>query len=179
MYHNKYGDRLMLEEAGGKIKTLEMDHHGLIAGVCKDLRIAELIDSRIKIDVQRKVSPGQAVVAMILNGLGFTNRRLYLTHQFFASKPVERLLDAPIEAADLTDYTLSHALDDIFTYGASKLFGEVAFDVALSNDLLGALNHIDTTSLSVHGQYNVDEPGAIELKHGFSKDHRPDLKQVV
>ncbi len=25
---------------------------------------------------------------MILNGLGFTNRRLYLTHQFFKNKPV-------------------------------------------------------------------------------------------
>jgi hypothetical protein len=33
------------------------------------------------------VSAGKAAVAMILNGLGFTNRRLYLTPQFFESKP--------------------------------------------------------------------------------------------
>ena len=170
----------MLEVAGNEIQTLAMDHHGLVAGVCKDLKIAELIDAKLEIDPQRKVSPGKAVVAMILNGLGFTNKRLYLTHQFFAGKPVERLLYAPISAQDLTDYTLGHTLDDIFDYGASKLFGEVAFDVALTNDLLGELNHLDTTSFSVHGQYDAEvEPGVIELKHGFSKDHRPDLKQAI
>lgn len=170
----------MLEIAGNEIQTLSMDHHGLVAGVCQDLQIAALIDARLRIDTQRKISPGQAVVAMILNGLGFTNKRLYLTHQFFANKPVERLLGAPISAEDLTDYTLGHTLDDIFNYGASKLFGEVAFDVALTNDLLGELSHIDTTSLSVHGQYDSQvEPGVIELKHGFSKDHRQDLKQAV
>lgn len=170
----------MLEVAGKEVQTQSIDHHGLVAGVCKDLKIAELINERLSIDPQRKVSPGNAVVAMILNGLGFTNRRLYLTSQFFASKPVERLLGAPISAEDLTDYTLGHTLDDVAKYGASKLFGDVAYTIALENDLLGKLSHIDTTSLSVHGAYNVeDEPHLIEITHGYSRDHRPDLKQVV
>ena len=170
----------MLEVSGNEVQSQSMDHHGLVAGVCKDLKIAERIDKIIPIDPQRKVSPGQAVVAMILNGLGFTNRRLYLTHQFFANKPVERLLDAPISAEDLTEYTLGHTLDDIFNYGASKLFGEVAFSIALENDLLGESNHIDTTSFSVHGAYEVnDEPHIIEINHGWSKDNRCDLKQAV
>src|SRR5271163_3821332 len=112
----------MLEVAGEEIQTLSMDHHGLVAAVCKDLKIAERIDKRLGVDEQRVVSPGQAVVAMILNGLGFTNRRLYLTHQFFESKPVERLLDEAIESSDLTDYTLGHALDEIANYGSSQLF---------------------------------------------------------
>ncbi len=170
----------MFDVAGDEIETQSMDHHGIVAGICKDLRISEFIDSRITSNPQRKVSPGQAVVAMILNGLGFTNRRLYLTHQFFCNKPVDRLLDAPISAEDLTDYTLGHTLDDIYNYGASKLFGEVAFDVALANDLLGELTHIDTTSISVHGQYEGKcDPQVVKLTHGFSKDHRPDLKQAV
>lgn len=170
----------MLEVAGEEIETLSMDHHGLVASVCKDLRIAERIDGRLGAESGRVVSAGQAVVAMILNGLGFTNRRLYLTHQFFESKPVSRLLDADIAAKDLTDYTLGHALDDIWSYGSSQLFGEVAFDVALDNELLGYLNHIDTTSLSVEGQYDVpDKEHAIHITHGYSKAKRPDLKQVV
>ena len=76
----------MLEVAGEEISTLSMDHHGLVAAVCKNLKIAERIDTRIKSAPDRIVSVGQAVVAMILNGLGFTNRRLYLTHQFFETK---------------------------------------------------------------------------------------------
>lgn len=171
----------MLKVAGEEVQTKAMDHHGLVAAVCKDLRIAQRVDEKLgKIDKQRIVSPGQAVVAMILNGLGFTNRRLYLTHQFFETKPVELLLDGPVKADDLTDYTLGHALDDIAQYGASKLFGEVAFGVALENNLLGDMNHLDTTSMSVHGDYEVeDETSVIEITHGFSKDHRPDLKQAV
>ena len=170
----------MLEVAGEEVDTLSMDHHGLVAAVCKDLKIAERIDARLGIEAGRVVSAGQAVVAMILNGLGFTNRRLYLTHQFFETKPVSRLLDADIEAKDLTDYTLGHTLDEIWSYGSSQLFGEVAFDVALDNGLLGRLNHIDTTSLSVEGEYDVpDKENVIHITHGYSKDKRPDLKQVV
>jgi transposase len=170
----------MLEVDQENIKTVNMDHHGLVAAVCKDLKIAERIDSKLGKDPQRKVSPGQAVVAMILNGLGFTNRRLYLTHQFFTSKPIERLLGVDLTAEDFTDYTLGHALDDISKHGATQLFAEVAFGVALDHDLLGGAHHLDTTSLAVHGLYEVeDDPDVIEVTHGYSKDHRPDLKQAV
>jgi transposase len=170
-----------MEIAGEEVKTLTMDHHGLVAATCKDLGIAEKINARLgKADERRVVSPGKAVIAMILNGLGFTNRRLYLTHQFFATKPVSALLDENIEASDITDYTLGHALDEIAEYGTSKLFGEIAFEIALENNLLGNLNHLDTTSMSVEGEYNVkEEPGIIQITHGHSKDHRPDLKQAV
>ena len=81
-----------MEELMSEIQMLAMDHHGIVAAVCKDLKIAEKIDAKIyKKDKRRVLSPGKAVVAMILNGLGFTNRRLYLTHQFFATKPMEKL----------------------------------------------------------------------------------------
>jgi len=170
----------MLEVGEEKLKTLTMDHHGLVAAVCKDLKIAERIDIRLGVDSQRIVSPGQAVVAMILNGLGFTNRRLYLTHQFFETKPIDRLLNGAIKAEDLTDYTLGHTLDELWEYGSSKLFGEVAFEVALENNLLSEQTHLDTTSLSVEGEYDVKEdPEVINITHGYSKDHRPDLKQMV
>ena len=130
------------------------------------------------------MSAGKAVVSMILNGLGFTNRRLYLTPQFFHSKPVDRLLDEDICSSDLTDHTLGHALDEIAEYGSSRLFAEVAFGIAVDHKLLTSMNHLDTTSISVHGEYDVAEEGeggasVVKLTYGHSKDHRPDLKQLV
>lgn len=52
--------------------------------------VAEWLDEQ---DTQshERVSVGTATVAMILNGLGFSNRRLYFAPQFFATKAVERL----------------------------------------------------------------------------------------
>ena len=174
----------MIELATDEIKTFPLDHHGLIAAVCKDLRIAERIDAELVVHEKRTVSPGQAAVALILNGLGFTNRRLYLTPQFFESKPVERLLGASLQAHDLNDSTLGHALDDFAEHGVSQLFAKVAFGVAVEHHLLGNLNHLDSTSLSVSGDYakradSDAEPTAIKLTYGHSKDHRPDLKQAV
>ncbi|WP_215216565.1 hypothetical protein [Candidatus Rhabdochlamydia sp. W815] len=50
----------------------------------------------------------------------------------------------------------------------------------MDNHLLDGIHHIDTTGLLVHGAYAVDDdPKIIEVTHGFSKDYRPDLKQVV
>ncbi len=172
----------MLELATDDIKTFPLDHHGLIAAVCKDLCIAERIDACLDVHEKRTVSPGKAAVALILNGLGFTNRRLYLTPQFFESKSVERLLDAPLQAQDLNDSTLGHALDEFSEYGVSQLFAKVAFGVAVEHHLLGNLNHLDSTTLSVSGEYvqrSDAEPTTIQLTYGHSKDQRPDLKQAV
>jgi transposase len=171
----------MLEVAGNELKSYALDHHGLVAGVCKDLGIAKRIDERMKKkDPRRIVSTGTAVVAMILNGLGFTNRRLYLTPQFYESKPVEYLLEGTISASNLDDNALGKALDEISRYGSSQLFGEVAFEIALENDLLGPLAHLDSTSMSVEGQYEQDSnENVLKLTYGHSKDHRPDLKQAV
>ena len=167
----------MTEVSNGQIQTTTLDHLGLVAAICQDLKIAQRIDNRLPCNPQRKVSPGRAVIAMILNGLGFTNRRLYLTHQFFESKAIERLLDPDLEAKDITDYTLGHALDDIAEYGSSKLFAEVTFGVAIDNNLLEDKNHLNSTSILVHGAYEVnDDPKTIEVARGSSKDHRPDLK---
>jgi transposase len=125
---------------------------------------------------------------MALNGLGFTNRPLYLTPQFFASKAVETLLGPGIEARHLNDDALGDTLDRIGDYDPSKLFGEVAHEVAVDEDLLSGPLHVDTTSFSVVGEYAIDgeagdgqanQPQVIKLTHGFSKDHRPDLKQAV
>lgn len=170
-----------MELAGDEARTQVMDHHGLVAAMCRDLGVAEKIDRRIgSRDPRRVVSAGTAIVGMILNGLGFTNRRLYLTPQFFETKPVERLLKEGIEAKDLDDHALGKALDEISAYGASKLFGEISFEIALENNLLGKTANLDTTSLSVEGEYDRETgDGVMKLTYGYSKDHRPDLKQAV
>jgi hypothetical protein len=60
-------------------------------------------------------------------------------------------------------YTLSHTLDEIAGYGSTRLYGEVAFETVLENNLLSELNHLDTTSLTVHGQYEVDDNAEVTV----------------
>ena len=82
------------------VVTVErLDHLGIIAGVIKDLGIIEMIDARIQPDDQEDITTGEAVAGMILNGLGFSDRPLSLTPQFFANKPVALLLRRRLRGA--------------------------------------------------------------------------------
>lgn len=76
----------------------KMDHLGIIAGVIKDLKIVEMIDARIAPHHQESVTVGEAIAAMIINGLGFSDRPLSLTPQFFESKAMEKLFREGVEA---------------------------------------------------------------------------------
>ena len=61
-----------------------LDHLGLIAAQFDALGLVELIDNMIpQCEEKRTVSVGQAVKAMVVNGLGFANHTLYLMPEFF------------------------------------------------------------------------------------------------
>jgi transposase len=167
-----------------EITSSMLDHHGLVGGIIQELKIRERIDSRIpRSDPRCLVSTGTAVSAMILNGLGFTNRRLYLVGQFFFGKPLDKLLGTSgLKPEHLNDDALGKALDRIYQYGVTKLFCEVSLEILVEHNLLGKVARADTTTVSVEGEYaesSADKEGVIHITHGHSKDHRSDLKQLT
>ena len=62
-----------------------LDHLGIVAGVCQEIGLAAWLDAQGPGNRQQ-VSVGKATVAMILNGLGWSLRQLYLVPQYFANK---------------------------------------------------------------------------------------------
>lgn len=186
---------MILKEA--ETSGQQLDHLGLIAAVIKRLKLIERIDAKIPVSKEKgaKVSIGQRVAAMILNGLGFTDDRLYIFPEFLENKPIARLIAPNLSAADFNDDALGRGLDALFDYGETKLFSELAFHIGLDEKLLGSSAHFDTTSLSLYGEYEkpsseslpsmmTDEDHKsdrrpIDITYGYSKANRPDLKQVV
>ena len=168
-----------------------LDHLGIVAGVCQEIGLAAWLDAQDPGNRQQ-VSVGIATVAMILNGLGFSNRQLYLVPQYFATKPVEHLLGAGIRAEMLTDDCLGRTLDWLYAHDPTKLFAGIASRARQSFGIKAQQIHIDTTSFSVSGQYgmagegkesgegavpNSSEAAVIAITYGYSRDHREDLKQ--
>src|SRR5262245_52206456 len=108
-----------------------LDHLGLVAGMFNELRIGEVIDRAIPQDLpQRTVSLGQAVKAMVLNGLGFINQQLYLVPSFFQTKPTDRLIGPGITAPHLNDDVLGRALDALYRFGVTPLYSLIAAEAA-------------------------------------------------
>ena len=163
------------------VVTVErLDHLGIIAGVIQDLGIIEMIDARIMPDDQEDITTGEAVAGMILNGLGFSDRPMSLTPQFFANKPIALLFRAGVTAEHFNRFKLGRSLDKVFTYGCDTLFSEVALAVCQQEGIALTFNCLDTTSFALTGAYVPEtDTQAIAITHGYSKDHRPDLKQAV
>ena len=157
-----------------------LDHLGLIAEIIKDIGLIDMIDARLVPDSQEEITPGEAVAGMILNGLGFANRPLSLTPQFFANKPLDLLFRKGVCAEMFNRFKLGRTLDEIYAYGCDLLFSELALAVCAHEGIALRFNHLDTTSFALTGQYVPDsDEHAITITHGYSKDYRPDLKQAV
>jgi len=157
-----------------------LDHLGLIAEVIKDLGLIAMIDARLVPDEQEDITPGEAVAGMILNGLGFANRPLSLTPQFFTQKPLDLLFRQGVRAEMFNRFKLGRTLDEVHTYGCDLLFSDIALAVCAHEGIDLRFNHLDTTSFALTGAYVPEsDEQAITITHGHSKDHRPDLKQAV
>jgi len=158
-----------------------LDHLGIVAGVCKEINVAEEIDRIIGVDPRQNVTCGQAVVAMILNALGFVDRPLYLFPEFLKNKPVELLISPDLVAEDFNDDVLGRTLDKLSAAGLEEIFMSVA-STAQRYAQGDRFFHSDTTSMTVYGSYDHDDEGEevpIRITHGYPKDHRMDLKQFV
>jgi transposase len=152
-------------------------HLGIVAGVCREIGLAAWLDAQDEQQHER-VSVGTATVAMILNGLGFSNRRLYLVPQFFATKAVERLLGPGITADDLNDDCLGRALDWLYAHDPTTLFAGIALRARRAFGISTRQVHVDTTSFAVTGEYAADlDAHTLAVTYGYSRDHRADLKQ--
>jgi len=172
------------------IKVETLDHHGIAAGFVDKLKIVERIDARLPVSKEHGsvVTHGQRVKAMIINGLGFTQSPIYLSHHFFEGKAMSALFGEGIKHEYFNDDALARTLDAIYDYGVTQLFAEIANEIA--HEFMPSMKreslHLDTTSFKLSGDYKFadgDWPDEVKKPplpmYGHSKDHRSDLKQVM
>ena len=177
------------------IEIKNINHLGIIAGIIDELQIVDIINQELGIDEQEIVNSGEIVKAIILNGLGFVSQPLYLFPKFFEEKATEHLLGNGILPGHLNDYKIGRVMDKLYDYGLSELFLLIALAAAKKYQINLEFSHLDSSSFSVHGEYNQgscskDKPAKqesdedseiipITITHGYSRDHRPDLKQFI
>ena len=86
-----------------EIQVQNLAHLGLVAGVIDEIGIVEIINEIVPEKAGEKVSSGQAVKAMILNGLDLFSSPLYLFSNFFEGKATEHLIGVGIQPEHLND----------------------------------------------------------------------------
>ncbi len=183
------------------VKTESIDHYGLVIGMIQELGIMDVIDQELPTKSESKiVTHAMAVAAMILNGLGYANKQLYLTPRFFEKKALKQLFESDtIEAKHFNKESLGRTLDRLFDYGVSELYEKIAKKALEVLDLTPTTIHLDSTSFHLDGKYanqeakkqkseentenknnnEEEERVPIIITQGYSRDHHPELNQVV
>ena len=177
------------------INIVNLDHLGIVAGIIDEMELVEEVNKKVGIKAKETVSPGQVMKAMILNGLGFLSAPIYLFDAFFVGKATEHLIGEGITPKQLNDDRIGRALDKYHQAGTTKLFTAIAMKAAMKFQVEMSSVHLDSSSISVEGEYKnrqekipedeaeisdkESEMKAIKIVHGYSRDQRPDLKQFI
>ena len=154
-----------------------LDHLGLIAGIIDDLDLENIVNSLIETDIREKVSAGTIIKAIILNGLGYMSQPLYLFPEFFRDKPVEKLLGNGIKAEEINDDKIGRVMDALYQHIIDdKFWTQIALNTLKKQEIDTKYSHLDSTSISVEGEYNQpeNEDNLVKITYGYSKDKRRD-----
>lgn len=184
------------------IEIQNIDHLGIVAGIVDSIGLVEIINNLLGSELGEKVSAGHVVKAMILNGLGFVSKPLYMFPKFFESIPCEHLIGTGVKPEYLNDDKLGRVMDKMFLKGLDTIFLAVSLNTVKKFNISLESSHLDSSSMHVHGEYDSTLPEvifdfqkngneqhqedshlkssqAINLTYGYSRDHRPDLKQFI
>jgi len=79
----------------------------------------------------------------------------------------------------LGDDAIGRALDRLFEADRASLLTALVLQAVRTFEVQSSQIHNDSTSIKFSGAYAHQKPDAVQLRRGFSKDHRPDLKQLI
>lgn len=157
-------------------------HSPLVAAVVDQLHITEVVDRLCPTDPRARVSDAACVKLMILNILQ-GRVALYLMDRWLERTDPEILLGPGCAADAFSDARLAAALDHLHAAGTDSVFSGVVLryleDWREETGERDLTLHLDTTTVKVYGEYSDAGNFGPTPTFGHSKDHRPDLKQLV
>ena len=104
---------------------------------------------------------------------------MYLFPEFYQDKPVEELLEEGRKASEINDDKIGRIMDKLWEYGLERIWTEIGIKTVEKYQIATKYSHLDSSSISVEGEYKETEEGRIKITYGYSKDKRPDLKQFL
>lgn len=162
------------------LRNFVMGSSPIFAHLLDWLQWDRMIDQRVDRD-DFNVSVGTRVNALLIN-IATGRKALYKVSEFYEKMDTELLFGEGVTAADFNDDALGRALDNLHKIGLETLYSQLALSTIEKLKVMDSFDgfipiHSDTTSLSFYGEYPDQKD--IEIVRGYSKDHRPDLKQLV
>jgi transposase len=136
--------------------------------ILRRLRVMEIVDRHCP--GREEVSHGTTIQILGLNRL-MAPRPLYKVKEWMAETVLEDTLD--VEADQMHDTRIGRTLDDLHPH-LGAIWQDIVVQAILEYDIDLRYLHYDITSIYFEGEYTESE----KIDYGYSRDHRPDAKQV-
>jgi transposase len=148
------------------------------------LGIDRLLEAHVPGDARLRVSPS-AALGVVIRNLVVRHAPVYALGEWAGRYDPRVVGLAADEAELLNDDRVGRMLSRLFDADRASLLTRLVLDAVETFDIDLSRLHNDSTSIKLSGAYDTADgqerggkptPAA---RYGFSKDHRPDLKQLV
>ena len=169
------------------ITTLRLGHLPVLLGYLRKMRVMELIDEACPVDGRSRVSHGQCVAVILCGVFAGVHSLWRVAERLRAFDMATVMQDPDFSLEHFHDDRLGAALDALYLAGLDGLMTRIAVGVIDHFSLKTKYLRFDTTAFALQGDYESEDSfndmeGVApppKIVRGYSKDHRPDLKQVM
>jgi transposase len=128
---------------------------------------------------QCRLSPGTLLEAFVINIL-VARKPLYRVEKFYSEMNLNVIFGEEITADAFNDDALGRVLTKLAKAHPNRVYLALALSAKI-HQVKTRTDHADTTSISVAGEYDLadEDSHLFDITDGYSKDHRPDLKQLL
>ncbi len=164
-----------------KVNILSAGAAPLVAAFCREIKLRDTIDDMVTWDPKQcRLSPGTLLEALVINVL-VARKPLYRVEEFYSEMNLNVIFGEEITADGFNDDALGRALTKLAKAHPNRVYLALALSAIKVHQVKTRTVHADTTSISVAGEYEQSDEDSdlLDITHGYSKDHRPDLKQFL
>ena len=179
------GESGALDIRGLGLRTERLGPLPIVEHLLSRLGLAATLEHHVPTTDRRVRVPHAKALGVLLRSVLLEREAVYRQHETVATYAPEAFGLTIDEAAALTDDHLGRALDRLFDADRGALATDVVLAAAKAFDLVLDELHNDSTSIRLSGRYRhatgrrVRGKRAPCITFGNSKDHRPDLRQLL
>lgn len=161
-----------------KLSRLQVGALPLIRSIIERIQLREILQEYIPSSSRQTVPRADLLVLLVAN-LTLAKDPLYELAGWVKSLDLRALGYNNRSADPLSDDGFARALDKLYEADRASLLTRLAVSAIKAFDVHSQRIHNDSTSVKACGRIAGMTPTGLELRHGHSKDHRPDLRQLV
>ena len=150
----------------------------ILRHIAQRLGIKDILSHHIPLHSNEKVSSLDSLMFLVYN-ITCGRQPLYELEEWVTKLDPRMFGYTSFEKAVFNDDRFARALDKLYYADRASLMTEIVVNTVKTINLKLDQLHNDSTTVKAYGKISGKTNTGLELKRGNSKDHRPDLKQLV